>query len=211
MVAGSVVITTAGAELRWGVFGGTFDPPHNGHLSAMAHVRDALGLDRLIVVVAGDPWQKTSTGLVTAASHRLAMVRAMVNDVRGVEASDIEVVRGGPSRTVETLSVLAAPGVRLLLVVGADVAGGLETWHHHEKLPELADLVIVARGDDDPASLGSGPPRPFEVADVVAMPRLDISSTMVRLRLGAGLGVEGLVPPAVASYVERHRLYRGVS
>src|SRR5690349_20125056 len=115
---------------RIGVFGGTFDPPHVGHLVVAVNVRHALSLDRLLLVVANDPWQKRGTRQVSPAPDRLAMVEAAVADVEGLEASSIEIARGGASYTADTLAALRAanPASELFLVVGTDAAQGLPTW-----------------------------------------------------------------------------------
>src|SRR5215207_3168759 len=109
---------------RIGVVGGTFDPPHIGHLSVVVEVRHALDLDRVAVVVANDPWQKRGSRAVTAASDRLAMVQAAVEGLDGIEADDREIRRGGPSYTVDTVEELQAeePGAEVFVVVGSDAA-----------------------------------------------------------------------------------------
>lgn len=178
---------------RIGVFGGTFDPVHNGHLAAAAHVRAELGLDRVLVVVAGEPWQKQGH-VVARAAQRLRWVELAVEDVDGLEASGLELDRAGPSYTVDTLEALARPGRSLFLILGADAAAGLATWHRTDDLPNLATLVVMTRAGDR----GAGPRR-FGADAVVpcTVPRLDVSSSEVRARLAAGLPVDGLVPGAV--------------
>ncbi|MDQ3758263.1 MAG: nicotinate (nicotinamide) nucleotide adenylyltransferase, partial [Actinomycetota bacterium] len=131
--------------MRVGVFGGTFDPVHVGHLSVAVEVRHALALDQVLLVVANVPWQKVGERVLTPAEDRYAMVAAATEGLDGVEASRIELDRGGASYTVDTLEVLRADGHDLFLVVGADVAGSLHTWERHEDLPGLATLVVVAR------------------------------------------------------------------
>ena len=112
---------------RIGVFGGTFDPPHIGHLAVAVEVRHALALDRVLMVVANDPWQKRGARVLTPAADRLEMVRAAAQDLDGVEADDREIRRGGPSYTVDTVEELLGeqPGAELFVVVGADAAAGL--------------------------------------------------------------------------------------
>src|SRR5438552_15635121 len=139
------VITSDGAE-RVGIFGGTFDPIHVAHVVSAVEARRALGLDRVVLVPAGDPWQKR--GSVTApAADRLAMVRAAVEGIEGLEVSPLEVERDGPSYTYETLGSLSAPGRELFLIVGADVAATMGSWVGIERLPALASLVVVTRAD----------------------------------------------------------------
>ncbi|MCC5951944.1 MAG: nicotinate-nicotinamide nucleotide adenylyltransferase [Acidimicrobiia bacterium] len=187
---------------RVGVFGGTFDPPHNGHLVVAAGVRQALALDRVLVVVAGEPWQKVATGPVTPALDRLEMVSALLDGVEGVEPSDIEVRRPGPSFTADTLASLRAPDRVLFLVLGFDAAAALPTWERVDEVRELAVPVLVDRPGIEAPPLPGG--WAWERVDV---PRLDISSTDLRRRLRSGLPVEGLMPPGVISCVGDRGLY----
>src|SRR5690242_4623434 len=132
---------------RIGVFGGTFDPPHVGHLVSAVNVRHALGLDRVLLVVANVPWQKEGSRPISAAADRLALVEAAVEGVPGLEACDLELVRGGPSYSVETLQALAAERADrdLFLILGSDAAAGLDTWERPDDLRELATFVVVDR------------------------------------------------------------------
>src|SRR5262249_27903623 len=140
---------------RLGVFGGTFDPVHVGHVVVAAETRSALGLDRVLLVVAGDPWQKR--GKVVAPAHdRLILVEAAVEGVDGVEASAIEVERNAPSVTADTLDALAGPNRELFLVLGADAVANMPTWRRLDDTPALATSVVVARH----ARAHSEPPRP---------------------------------------------------
>ena len=194
MVAGAV---------RVGVFGGTFDPPHNGHLVVAAGVREALALDVVLLVVANEPWQKVDARPVSPAEDRLAMVQALCGDVPGLQASDLELRRGGPSYTVDTLADLAAPGRELFLVLGRDAAAGLPTWHRVEEVRAACTPVLVER---------AGVPAP-ELPDGwgwvrVDVPRLDISSSELRDRAADGRPLDGLVPPAVISRLAQRGLYR---
>src|SRR3954471_10021926 len=115
---------------RIGILGGTFDPVHVGHLVAAVNVRHALSLDRVLLVVANIPWQKVGSRAVTPAEDRYAMVAAAVGEVPGLEASRIEIDRGGHSYSADTLAEVAGAeaGAQLFLVIGADVAGELATW-----------------------------------------------------------------------------------
>ena len=132
---------------RVGIFGGTFDPIHVGHLVAAVNAKDALGLDRVLLVVANVPWQKADLRAVSSAEDRLALVDAAVGDVPGLEASRLEIDRGGESYTADTLSELrqSGPNDELFLIVGWDVAGDLATWERHEEIQRLATLVVVNR------------------------------------------------------------------
>ena len=185
------------------MFGGTFDPPHIGHLVIAADVRHELGLDRVLMIPAGEPWQKVDGGDVSPPSARLAMIEAAVGDVEGLEVSRIEVDRSGPTYTVDTLQELASahPGAELFLILGADAAAGLDTWHEWQRLPELCRLVVVDRpGESGPVPAAFDPLR-------VSAPRLDISSTEIRRRVAEGRPVRFLVTDGVVSVMDRLGLY----
>lgn len=187
-----------------GLLGGTFDPPHIGHLAAAVSVRHALGLDEVLLVPAGDPWQKSGTRPITPGPVRLEMVAAAVEGLDGLRASDVELRRPGPSYSVDTVAALREddPSLAVTLVLGRDAAAGLATWHRHEELLGLARLAIVDR-DGEPPVLPLGAD-----AVVVPMARLDVSSTDLRARAAAGAPLDVLVPAAVIEVIERHRLYR---
>jgi nicotinate-nucleotide adenylyltransferase len=186
---------------RVGIFGGTFDPVHVGHLAAALAARHQLALDRVLLVVARDPWQKH--GFVAApAEARFEMVDAAVDGVTGLEPSRLELDRPGPTYTVDTVNELGQPDRELFLIVGRDVATALNTWKRVDELRAAVTLAIVERED-----AGAG----LDVAgwDTVAvrLPRLDISSTDLRRRVGAGEPVEFLVPTAAARVMRAHNLY----
>ncbi len=187
---------------RVGLFGGTFDPIHRAHLSVAESARAALGLDRVLLVVANQPWQKED-GPVAQAEDRYAMVAAAAREWPGLEASRIEIERGGPSYTVDTVRELKArdPDVDLVLIVGSDVAAQLPTWKEEPVLRELVTLAVVGRpGAESPAPAG------WRVVEVPVAP-FDVSSTELRRRLGAGQPVEDLVPDAVIRCIEHRGLY----
>ncbi|HMF82079.1 MAG TPA: nicotinate-nucleotide adenylyltransferase [Acidimicrobiia bacterium] len=187
---------------RVGVFGGTFDPVHVGHVVAAADTRAALALDRVFMVVAGDPWQKQGEVVATAAD-RLAMVAAAAADVDGVEASAIEIERSEPSVSYDTLVALGGPGRELFLVLGADAVRNMPTWRKLEETRERATLVIVERAGDAQAEA----PGPGWRVERVTIPRLDIASRDLRARLAAGRPIAGLVPPAVMRAIGERGLY----
>lgn len=188
---------------RLGVFGGTFDPVHVGHLVVAVNVRAALGLDRVLLVVANQPWQKADRG-VTAAEDRYALVAAAVDGRDGLEASRIEIDRGGRSYTAETLEALAAEGRELFLVVGADVAGELSTWERPDAVRRLATVVVVDRPGVPAPKLGDG----WRV-ERVAIPHLDVSGSDLRRRAAAGLPLDGLAPDAAIRVIRERGLYAG--
>ena len=187
---------------RVGVFGGTFDPIHRAHVAVAESVRTALDLDRVLLVVANEPWQKEE-GPVAPAEDRYAMVAAAVREWPGLEASRIEIDRGGPSYTIDTVRELKArdPDVDLILIVGSDVAAQLASWKDEPELRELVTLAVVRRpGTEAPVSAG------WRVVEVPVIP-FDVSSTELRQRIGAGQPVEDFVPGAVIRCIERRGLY----
>jgi nicotinate-nucleotide adenylyltransferase len=187
---------------RLGVFGGTFDPVHVAHVVVAAETRSALRLDRVLLVVAGDPWQKRGK-VVAPARDRLMLVQAAVEGVDGVEASPVEVERDAPSVTADTLDALAGPHRELFLVLGADAVANMHTWRRLEDTRSLATIVIVERNGDVHAE----PPGPGWKVERVPIPRLDVSSSDVRARLAEGRPVDGLVPAAVVHAIRARGLY----
>jgi nicotinate-nucleotide adenylyltransferase len=209
-------VTTADGSERIGVFGGTFDPVHVAHIVAAVEARRAMDLDRVVLVPAGDPWQKR--GSVTApAVDRLEMVRAAVDGIEGLEVSPLEVERDGPSYTYQTLEALSGPGRRLYLIVGADVAATMGSWVGIERLPGLATLVVVTRADPDSEEGPGGDGGSWEPDDRlpagwrcerVVIPRLDVSSTGLRARAARGWPLDGLVPPGAVRVIAGRGLYK---
>jgi nicotinate-nucleotide adenylyltransferase len=191
---------------RIGILGGTFDPPHVGHAAAARAAIETLSLDRLLLVVANDPWQKSGARSISDPEDRYALTRALADEVPGAEASRLEIDRGGPSYSVVTIEeVLAAGGKpvpEVFLVVGADLVAELETWERPDDLKRLATLAVVSR----PAHVVPEAPPGWRVVRVDG-PRVDVSSSEVRERLAVGHAVDGLVPDAVIRCMERRGLY----
>jgi nicotinate-nucleotide adenylyltransferase len=186
------------------VFGGTFDPIHVGHLVAAVNVRHALSLDRVLLVVANVPWQKAGTRSITSAEDRLAVVEAAVGGVAGLEASRLELDRGGPSYTADTLTEVTAahPGAELFCVIGADAAEDLATWERADAIANLATLVVVNRpGAPLPGSLPG-----WRVVEVV-VPALEVSSTDLRTRAADGRPLDYLIPDAAIRCIRRRGMY----
>ena len=185
------------------MFGGTFDPIHVGHLVTAVNVRHALELDRVLLVVANDPWQKADLPL-TPALDRLAMVEAAVADVGGLEASDLETARGGVSYTADTLAALHRldPDAELFVILGSDAAALLPTWKRVEEVRATATLVVVTR----PGADTSSPPAGWHHR-VVEVPRLEVSSTDLRARFGDGRPLDWLVTPPVVHVIGERGLY----
>jgi nicotinate-nucleotide adenylyltransferase len=190
---------------RLGILGGTFDPVHVAHLAAAAAARDQLELTLVLVVVAGDPWQKQ--GRVCApAEARFEMVAASIEGVEGLEASRLEIDRAGPTYTIDTVEALQSddPSRELFLIVGSDVAASMGTWHRVDDLRAAVTLAIVDREDVAPST----PPAGWQCVRV-HMPRLDVSSTDLRRRIAAGEAVDFLVPLPAARVLRARGLYTG--
>jgi nicotinate-nucleotide adenylyltransferase len=192
---------------RVGVFGGTFDPVHIGHLVSANEVRWQLRLDVVLLMVAGEPWQKASRSDLAPAADRLAVVEAAVGEIAGLEASALEIERRGPTYTADTLAELqeAEPGAELFLVVGADVTELLDTWERPEEVRERATLVAVERPGSRPVDGGRLRRQGWRV-ERVTVPALHVSSTDLRARLSTGRPIDFLVPaPAVREIEKRGR------
>lgn len=189
---------------RVGVFGGTFDPPHIGHLVAAVDAQRELRLDSLLLVVANVPWQKLGQREISSADDRLAMVRAAVAERPGIEVSDVEIRRGGHSYTADTLAELraAGPDDELFVILGNDAAAGFSTWERHEEVAAMAHLVVVDR-PGTPTPMDDG----FEWTRI-DIPELEISSTELRQRVAEGRSIDYLTPPAVVRCIEERGLYR---
>ncbi len=191
---------------RIGIFGGTFDPIHVGHLVAAVNARHAVGLDRVLMVVANIPWQKAGVRVVSTAEDRLALVEAAVGDVEGVEASSLEIDRGGESYTADTLAEVKRtnPAADLFLVIGWDVAQVLTTWERYEDVQRLATLVVVNRpGSPYPRHLTEAGWRVVEVT----VPNLEISSSDLRARAADGRPLDYLIPAAGVRCIRARGMY----
>lgn len=191
---------------RIGIFGGTFDPIHVGHLVAAVNARHAVGLDRVLMVVANIPWQKAGVRVVSTAEDRLALVEAAVGDVEGVEASSLEIERGGESYTADTLAEVERtnPDADLFLIIGWDVAQVLTTWERYEDVQRLATLVVVNRpGSPHPRQLTEAGWRVVEVT----VPNLEISSSDLRARAADGRPLDYLIPAAGVRCIQARGMY----
>jgi nicotinate-nucleotide adenylyltransferase len=185
-----------------GLFGGSFDPIHHGHLIVGRAVAETLGLDELRFMPAGEQPFKRGRH-VASAGQRAAMVALAVAGEAGLAVERCEVDRPGPSYTVDTLRALRSrePGQDFTLVVGADATRELDQWREAAALPALARIVAVAR---------PGAPRPASalVERVVEVPAVDLSATQIRRRVAEGRSIRYLVPDAVAEFIAIHGLYR---
>lgn len=218
--------------MRLGVFGGTFDPIHNGHLAVAAEVCEALDLDRVIFVPAGDPPHRSTP--VLAARHRLELVRRAIADDPRFELSDLEIRRPGRSYTIDTLEALALarPESEFFLIFGLDAFLTFDSWRDPERIMQRAHLVVVSRPGQAFAQLaGRAPLRKVSAAALAALdagrqPRLeqplpsghrltllpvaphDISATAIRAHLSGRERVTNILPASVESYIIQNELYQ---
>lgn len=192
--------------MRVGLFGGTFDPPHLGHLVTAVNVRHVLKLDLVVLMVANDPWQKHGTREVASAVDRLAMVQAAIRGVDGLVAGDDEISRGGPSFTADTLIAMGQryKGAELFTIVGDDAAAIFGSWQRASEIAKLSTLVVV----DRPGS-PLMPPSEF-VWNRVEVPRLEVSSTDLRERFVDGRPLDYLVSNEVLKVIAERGLYGAV-
>lgn len=199
-------VASAGAG-SLGILGGSFNPPHRGHVELARHALHELGLRRVLLMPArispGKPVEEDP-----GPQHRLEMCRLAVAAVEGIEACALEVERDGPSYTVDTLRALhdEHPDTELTFILGADVASTLPTWHEAAALPALARFAVALR-------VGGGPVIESDRAGFsivrLHMPMIEVSSSMVRERVRRCRSVEEIVGRPVASYIAEHGLYRG--
>ena len=194
--------------LRIGLFGGTFDPPHRGHIAVATDVADALDLDQVLWIPAGHPPHKLLADTASLAL-RVEMTRAVISADSRFKMTGIEAERMGPSYTVETAQALKEnyPGAKLFLIIGTDQFRQLHLWKNPEKLLSLVELVVMdrdgQRGRDHAPHLAGA-----ENAHFVPVRKIDISSTDVRIAVNDGQNVTTLIPSAVAEIIVREGLYR---
>ncbi len=200
--------------MRIGILGGTFDPVHVGHIFVAEEARIRLSLDMVLFVVAGNPWLKVERD-ISLSEHRIEMVRLSIAKHKQFDISTVEVERGGPSYTVDTLEELrtASGENEYYLILGRDSFTELPLWKEPERIVEMCKLVVVPR-------IGTNLPELREVAarirglsgeNVVTLdsPMIGISSSGIRERVARGLPIDYLVPGEVEKYIVAHGLYRG--
>jgi nicotinate-nucleotide adenylyltransferase len=213
---------------RTGIFGGSFNPIHYGHLLVADQVLEILGLDRLLFVPAAEPPHKPARGLASAPD-RLAMVQLAVARQPRFAVSDVELRRRGPSYTVDTLEALSAPGDELVLIIGSETFLDLLHWHAPHRLVELARLAVVPRTGSAfdpegaaaqkilqgigaepfvPVAEGAVPARGTWLVHAMSLP---VSASDIRERVRTGRSVAFRLPPEVIAYMNEHALYRGGS
>lgn len=192
--------------MRIGLFGGSFDPPHNGHLLVAQDAIEALALDHLLVIPAAQ--QPLKDQRQTPAEHRLAMVQACFDGVPQVQVDPVEITRGGLSFMVDTVEDVQRrwPAAHLHLLIGSDVVPTLPRWKEPERLLGMVRLVVLYRHTT------SAPPVDREIhgggsAEWLATRRVDVSSTEIRTRVRNGRSIKGFVPDAVATYIASTGLY----
>jgi nicotinate-nucleotide adenylyltransferase len=193
--------------VRLAIFGGSFDPPHVGHLLAAQDAYERLSLDRIVLVPAGTQPLKVGRA-VAPAEERLAMVRLMVDGDARFEVSPVEVERAGVSFTVDTLAHFAAafPAAERFLLVGADVLATFAQWREPERILALAQLVVLQRERESASALPAG----LDAKTMLRLPtrRVDVSSTEIRERVRSGKSIRGFVTDSVAAHIARGGLYQ---
>jgi nicotinate-nucleotide adenylyltransferase len=202
--------------MKLGVLGGTFDPPHIGHLILAEEARLALDLEQVLFVPAGAPWRKAGQEL-SPREDRLAMVRLAVGDDPDFAVSTLEIEWEGPSYTAETLAALRDQfglETEFFFIMGADSLADFPHWHQPERILELARLAVAERPEREDEGVGGILAEDLaramrERVVWLPMPRIDISATAVRDRVRRGLSVRYWVPPAVEEYIRKHGLYAG--
>jgi nicotinate-nucleotide adenylyltransferase len=197
---------------RVGLFGGTFDPPHVGHLILASEARSQLGLSRVLWTVTPDPPHKQDQ-LITALEHRLAMVKLAIEDEPAFEISDVELTRPGPHYTVDTIRLLAEqnPGAEIVPIIGGDSLNDLPTWHEPKELLFAAHWVGVMRRPGETTDLHELErelPGISGKVHYVEAPLLEIASREIRNRAATGRPFRYYLPEPVYEYIEQHHLYQ---
>jgi nicotinate-nucleotide adenylyltransferase len=197
--------------MRLGIFGGSFDPPHVGHLLAAEDAYEQLSLDRLVLVPAATQPLKVGRASATA-EQRLAMARLLVDRDPRFEVSTVEVERAGVSFTVDTLTHYSEihPAAERFLLLGADALATFAQWREPDRIQQLAQLAILERRDGEEDVQTSVLPAGIDAAAIVRLHtrRVDVSSTEIRERVRLGKPIRGFVTDSVAAYIARHGLYR---
>jgi nicotinate-nucleotide adenylyltransferase len=189
--------------VRIGVMGGTFDPIHHGHLVAASEVAHSFGLDEVIFVPTGQPWQKDE---VSASEDRYLMTVIATASNPRFTVSRVDIDRDGPTYTIDTLRDVKQehPGAELFFITGADAIAQILSWKDHDQLWNLAHFVAVSR----PGHVLNTEGLPLDGVSRLEIPALSISSTDCRERVSEGNPVWYLVPDGVVQYIAKHRLYR---
>lgn len=186
------------------LFGGSFNPPHRAHRALARLAIEALLLDELVVVPAGQPWQKPA-GALASGLHREAMLRQQLQGLPRCTVSRVEIERQGASYSIDTLALLQRPGERWFLVIGQDQYARLSSWHRVGELLQRCTLAVAARAGEAVAADAALPPHAFVRLD---LPADAVSASQVRAAIARGDDVTPLVGPEVAGYIANHHLYR---
>ena len=204
----------AGGRKLIGVIGGTFDPVHNGHLIIAEEIRGRLNLAEVLFVPAGQPWLKVPSPL-SAAEHRLEMVRLAIADRPNFKLSTVDIERPGPSYSIDTIADLQSQfgaDTELFFTLGWDSFAELPQWREPSQLIKMCHLVAVPRPGYPPPDLNSleaAIPGVTQSAILLDSPHIDISATVIRQRVAQGMSIHHLVPKPVSRYIRQHRLYLG--
>jgi nicotinate-nucleotide adenylyltransferase len=192
--------------MKLGVFGGTFDPVHHGHLIVAEYVRERIGLDRVLFIPTLISPHITDAP-VTSPAHRLAMLREGIKSNPYFQVSAMEIERGGVSYTVDTLRLMGEENAtdEFFLLIGADNLMEFRSWKEPDEIVKRAKLVVMNRPGF--AGAAADPSLPKDIIQC-PVPSIDISATEIRGRVQNGLTISYLVPPSVSRYIGRHRLYR---
>jgi nicotinate-nucleotide adenylyltransferase len=198
--------------MKIGVFGGTFDPVHRAHIAAAAAARDALKLDKVLLVPAGQPMSRSELP-IASAEDRVAMLRLAVKGKPGLEVSTIEIERSGPTYTVDSITQMrkSALNDEIYFILGCDSLDQLPGWKEPERLVSLCRLVVVPRPGcrtPDLKKLEEILPGISQKVTLLKEPFLDVSATEIREKAGKAESINDLVPAPVADYIKKHGLYK---
>lgn len=195
--------------MRLGLFGGTFDPVHWGHLLLAERCREACGLDEVWLIPTGNPPHKKNSG-ITAAKARVDMLEMATAGLKDFSVNLMETKRTGTTYTFETLQELVEeqPDRELFFLIGADSLFDLPQWREPERIAELATIVAVNRGGEEEPDLAQLFPKIAEKVKLVTMPDMAISSSEIRERVKQELSIRFMLPRSVESYIAQHGLYR---
>lgn len=193
---------------RQGLLGGSFDPVHIAHIELARQALRHLALDGVTLIPAARPWQRGALG---ASPHqRLDMLKLAISGEPGLDISTVEIERGGPTYTIDTLRALP-PEPRYFWILGADQLENFCSWHEWENIAARVHLAVAARPGaelDPPAALTDLLESQGRTLHIIPMPPIDLSATAIRQRISAGQTVEDMLHPSVAQYIQRHGLYR---
>lgn len=208
--AGGAPVRANLIAVRIALFGGTFDPVHYGHLRLAEEAREAVGLERVLFVPANrSPFRLDEP--TAAPHHRLQMLRLATADNPAFEISELEIQRGGISRTLDTVLTVQQqhPDATLYLILGADALQGFPNWHRPEAIAQACHLLVGARPTHDLQTvLHELPDAIRQRVQPVALTLLDISASAIRQRVRTGRSIRYLTPPDVIEYIQQHRLYQ---